>query len=173
MNILKPLLVGIFGLFIVVTLISLFIPSRINTIRAVPITASRQAIMTQVAVLENWKNWHPVFKEAANNISILPGTKNGLQEAAWSSRGHESRIVMNKIDSTAVYFTLVSGSERPSDHVISIQPTDEPATQQVQWQSITHLRWYPWEKFSGIFIEKISGPGYEEALNSLKAYAEK
>ena len=43
---------------------------------------------------------------------------------------------------------------------------------QVEWNAVTRLKWYPWEKFYGIFIEKSSGQGYEDALNSLKTYVE-
>ena len=51
-------------------------------------------------------------------------------------------------------------------------PVQEQGNMQVQWQAVVHLKWYPWEKFSGIFIEKMAGQGYEDALQSLKSYVE-
>jgi hypothetical protein len=43
----------------------------------------------------------------------------------------------------------------------------------VEWRSLTRLHWYPWEKFYAIFMDKITGPGYEAALNGLKEIVEK
>jgi hypothetical protein len=34
------------------------------------------------------------------------------------------------------------------------------------------MKWYPWEKFSGIFVDKMTGPGYQAALNELKDFVE-
>ena len=53
--------------------------------------------------------------------------------------------------------------------------TDIPSMNQVKadWIATTHLHWYPWEKFYAIFIDKLTGPGYEAALQGLKTYTEK
>ncbi|MBK7088132.1 MAG: hypothetical protein IPH56_04180 [Chitinophagaceae bacterium] len=43
---------------------------------------------------------------------------------------------------------------------------------QVQWRSFTKLKWYPWEKFRGLFLEKMIGESYKAALNALKTKLE-
>jgi len=48
----------------------------------------------------------------------------------------------------------------------------EPGTLQVEWRAITHLKWYPWEKFAGIFVSEMTGPGYQQALDALQKYIE-
>jgi hypothetical protein len=46
-------------------------------------------------------------------------------------------------------------------------------TTQVEWLAVANLKWYPWEKFAGIFMDQMAGPGYEAALRDLKAHCEK
>ncbi len=44
---------------------------------------------------------------------------------------------------------------------------NKPNSSNVEWTAVTKLKWYPWEKFSGLFIEKITGDGYEYGLTQL------
>lgn len=171
MRAIKPLIVGIIGLVLVITFISLFIPSAVNTVQAESITASRDSIMKQLTDLHNWKNWQPVFKTLGDSIHINTGA-DSLQQATWMQNNRETILQVKETGADFIRFTLTSGNDLPGDHTILIQPTEVAATSQVQWQAVTHLRWYPWEKFSGIFIEKVSGPGYAEALKSLKEFLE-
>jgi hypothetical protein len=53
-----------------------------------------------------------------------------------------------------------------------MNPVTDSSAMQVEWRVLTKLKWYPWEKFYGIFIDKLTGPGYEVALNNLKELAE-
>jgi len=36
----------------------------------------------------------------------------------------------------------------------------------------TKLKWYPWKKLAGVFMDKIKGPQYETVLQNLKAASE-
>jgi len=40
------------------------------------------------------------------------------------------------------------------------------------WNVNTTLDWYPWKKLAGIFLDKIAGPQYADALRNLKATIE-
>ena len=63
--------------------------------------------------------------------------------------------------------------ENDVENIISVTAVNAGSEIQVEWRVLTKLKWYPWEKFYGIFIDKITGPGYELALNNLKDLAEK
>ncbi len=39
----------------------------------------------------------------------------------------------------------------------------------VQWQFEEKFKWYPWQRLSSMFNEKMLGPVMEESLDSLKA----
>jgi hypothetical protein len=71
MRLIKAFLVGAIGLFIVITLLSLLIPSTVKVSRTTLINNTTSAkVLDQVVNLSNWKNWHPVFKNSDTNVNI-------------------------------------------------------------------------------------------------------
>jgi hypothetical protein len=71
-----------------------------------------------------------------------------------------------------IKLSLNRPGEKPVENSILILPVEEAGTYHVEWRSLTRLKWYPWEKFAGIFVSDITGPGYEAALEGLKKYIE-
>ena len=67
-------------------------------------------------------------------------------------------------DSTSIKFLLQAEGENDIDNDIVITRYPSQQSVQVEWRAITKLHWYPWEKFYGIFIDKLTGPGYEAAF---------
>ncbi len=173
MKIFKGLLIGIIGLFVLLTLISLIIPSKILTVRAVAVQADSIKIFDEISDLKNWKNWHPVFINDSANIKYNNKTNQVGGTATWVTNNKENCLQISKIAYPNIYFALKRDGENDLENVLSITPVQEKGNMQVQWQSITSLKWYPWEKFSGIFIEKMAGSGIEIALESFKNYIEK
>jgi hypothetical protein len=45
-------------------------------------------------------------------------------------------------------------------------PNNDSVT--VQWYMDFHLRWYPWEKFGSLLLEKSHGARMEQGLTNLK-----
>ena len=43
---------------------------------------------------------------------------------------------------------------------------------EVLWYMEYKLKWYPWERFYGIFVDHIIGPAFEKGLEQLKNFAE-
>jgi hypothetical protein len=169
----KGLLFVFVGLFIFVTLISLLIPSKIVVAKGVNIKADSTKVFALISDLNNWKSWHPVFKSDSLKIAVTTNQTTKLSKATWQTKGKQNVLVLTNVTYPLVYFNLQREGERAVENLISLQSDSAQAGMQVQWQSITSLRWYPWEKFGGIFIEKLSGSGYETALASLKEFAEK
>ena len=56
MRFIKLFLVGVIGLFVVVTLMSLLLSSQVKVSRAVVISAPAGKVYTQLADFKNWKN---------------------------------------------------------------------------------------------------------------------
>jgi hypothetical protein len=168
----KGFLLTILGLFVMVTIISLFIPSKINTVKAEVIHAPGEKIFAEISDLHHWKNWQPVFKEEVGNIKISEPSSGIGAHAEWKKNEKINGVKIIGIGQTYIRFLLTQQGEKDIENLISISPVEDSSAIQVQWQSITNLRWYPWEKFAGIFIEKMSGPGYEASLKSLKEYVE-
>lgn len=174
MRLIKAFLVGAIGLFVIITLFSLLIPSRVRVSRAVLINNSSQGqVFGQIAAMNNWKNWHPIFKlDSARLISLAPA--NGSKDSGYSilQRGKEIKIQFVSADTNSVKFLLQASGENDIDNDIVISSLPGQHAVQVEWRAITKLHWYPWEKFYGIFVDQLTGPGYEAALNGLKEYLE-
>jgi hypothetical protein len=62
MKFVKGIAFGAIGLFVVVTLLSLLIPSKIMTSKSVLINAPKDSIQRMVNDLNEWKKWHPIFE---------------------------------------------------------------------------------------------------------------
>lgn len=154
------------GLFLVMTLISMLIPSTIMTAKSTTLQCDSTKLFDAVSNLQNWKKWHPVFVADSNKITIANNT------ATWTSKNNTNKLVVTKSTYPAVDFLLQRDGENDMENTIYVNRVEEGGNMQVQWKSIVKLKWYPWEKFAGIFVEKLSGAGYEAALASLKKYVE-
>ncbi|HMG82385.1 MAG TPA: SRPBCC family protein [Ferruginibacter sp.] len=171
MRFIKPFIIGITGLFIVVTLLSLLIPSRIRVSRATVINASPDKILAQLTELKNWPNWHPLFKK--DSVTITYATPSNTQNAYCdiTYNGKITHLQVTGFDSSSIRFLLTSKGEDDIENELSVTPVENGQVQ-VEWKALTILPWYPWEKFYGIFIDNLTGSFYEKSLEGLKTYLE-
>ncbi|MEJ7610544.1 MAG: hypothetical protein WKF88_05125 [Ferruginibacter sp.] len=160
------------GLFIMVTLISLLIPSAIVVTRAEAMRGDSLKIYNEISDLRNWKHWHPVFKNDSAGIFLSNVTNEVNSSATWFTSGKRNTLLITQKQFPFVTIELQREGEKEIINRLSLLSVQEKGNNQVQWESLTKLKWYPWDKFGGIFIEKMTGPGYEMALKSLKEYVE-
>ncbi|MCW3092730.1 MAG: hypothetical protein JWP81_3799 [Ferruginibacter sp.] len=174
MRFLKAFLFGATGLFIIITLFSLLIPFKVRVSRALLINGTTAGeVYRQVAAIENWKKWHPVFTADSAKLFVQPpsaGQKDSIYKIL--QLGKEITISFIPANASSVKFLLQAKGENDIENDLFITPLSGQQAVQVEWRAITRLHWYPWEKFYGIFIDKLTGPGYEAALQALKMYLE-
>ena len=173
MHLVKAFVVGLIGLSIFITLLSLLIPAHPSVSRTVVFnTADKEKIITQVADWANWKNWHPLF--ASDSAKVLLGKiaagENASCDIIYSNK--TTRLKITKVDSSSVAFLLQAEGENDISNQIFISSMAPLQQTRVDWVATTHLHWYPWEKFYAIFVDKLTGPGYEASLNGLKQFIE-
>ncbi len=171
-RLLKGFFIVLAGLFLFITLLSLFIPSKLMVTRAVVINAPADKVYNAVSNLQNWKYWQPVFINDSAKINFYTGANGVSDSCTWYSKGKKNTIQITKKTSQSVSATLKRTGENEVLNTISLLPLADSNQVQAEWNVLIKLKWYPWEKFYGIFIEKITGEGYEAALNSLKSYIE-
>ena len=172
MKMIKGFLFVVTGLFILITLVSLLMPSRIMTAKTVMINSDDSSIMAAIEDLQQWKNWHPVFMDEQAGVKI-PGPSAGANAyAVWETNGKENKLQITNSTPGQVTLSLQRPGENEVINLFSLATIKDSPGIQVEWRTTTTLKWYPWEKFSGIFYDKMTGPGYEAALQSLKKYAE-
>ncbi len=173
MRLIKAFLAGIIGLFVFITLLSLLIPAHPKVSRTVVInTAAKEKIIQQIKNFGNWKNWQPLF--ASESAKVIYGK---MQEGEGGECNVEynnktTRLEIIKSDSSSINFIVKAEGENEITNQIVISSLQPSQQIRVDWVATTHLNWYPWEKFYAIFIDKLTGPGYETSLNNLKQYVE-
>ena len=172
MRSIKGFILAIVGLFIMITLVSLLIPSNVVVSRGVQINGKAPAIFNEISDLRNWKHWQPVFKSDSTKLNFSGDSAGISNTCTWESNGKKNTLRIISRSTNMVTANLQREGENDLINVISILPLPDSNQVQVEWRSLTKLKWYPWEKFYGIFVEKFTGPGYEAALNSLKSYTE-
>jgi hypothetical protein len=172
MKFVKGIAFGAIGLFVVVTMLSLLIPSKILTSKSVLINAPKDSIQRMVNDLNEWKKWHPIFSQASlvANVSNPSTSKNASIQ--WKSDGKQNSIVITAVSADDLRFNVDRKGERTVENSIVIVPMEGATEYLVEWRALNTSKWYPWEKFAGIFVSQITGPGYEAALQGLKTYVE-
>lgn len=167
------------GIFIIIFLLSLLLPSNVTITKSVDINAPREKIINQIIDFEQWKNWHPSFKNENFSITKNEHPPNTISSVTLhDSIGKSLTIVL--VDTSkqtmptgrqAINMDLQSSSPIGINYQFVLIPKLSHQTQ-LTWNVIIHLGWLPWKKFEGILLDKFSGSQYENALNELKKAAE-
>ena len=167
MKMIKGVLVVFTGLFLVVTVMSLLIPSQVMTVRGIPVHASQDTIVAKISDLKQWKKWHPVFMHDSTAVYSTPSS--GVNASVeWVTNKLSNKITITETSGSGIKFHLHRPGEKDIESILSVSPLQDSTGFQVEWQTLTKLKWYPWEKFAGIFTDKMTGPGYEAALENLR-----
>jgi hypothetical protein len=148
MRIIKLALISFTFLFVLITLISLLIPSHIRLSRATNLPNDRPRIFT---LLKNDTAWHPAHRDTA------------------SARGFQNleKKLVEQTDSTFVV-QLQQKGRKPviSGWQLYGQAAADSLT--LQWYMDFDLGWKPWNKFSSLFFESTYGAMMEKGLVNLK-----
>ena len=171
MRLFKGFIIVLSGLFIFSTILSLIIPSKVIITKSVVIHAGAEKVFAEISNLQNWKHWQPVFKADSANIKFDTGPDGISNSCVWESKGKKNKLTITSQKELVVTASLSREGENEIFNTIRVLPLPDSNQVQAEWIVLIRLKWYPWEKFYGIFIEKISGQGYEDALNGLKEYA--
>jgi hypothetical protein len=140
--------------------------------RAVVINTTADKVFSEINNLQNWKHWQPVFINDSAKIKFNTGADGISNSCEWDSRDKKNTVEITNKSHNSVSAILKRSGESDVQNTISVLPLADSNQVQAEWNVLIKLKWYPWEKFYGIFIEKITGQGYEDVLNSLKTYVE-
>ncbi len=144
MRFIKLGLISIVVFSLLITAFSLMIPSHVRISKAIDISVNRDTLLYQLSNIANWKNWYP----GADSIQQL------------------SEI-------TTITDSTVIAKQSRAESGWNLYDAGIPGILTVQWYMDFHLRWYPWEKFSSLLLEKRYGPIMEKGLDNLKKLLEK
>lgn len=152
MRLIKLFLLSIFFLFLIVTGVSLMIPSHIRISKAVNIYTSKDSLFALIADTLKWKEWHPAF---------IPGDSTPKFPAVHIrlKTQNDSEIIMRLQQANKP--EVINGWR-----IYSHSPADSLT---LQWYMDFHLQWYPWQKFGSLFYENTYGMMMEKGLENLKS----
>jgi len=144
MRIIKLGFISLIAFAVLITFISFFFPSKVRISKAIDINADRAAVLAQLKDTANWRNWYPGIDSAESFPVITAITDSSVTAGSTMTNGRKGITGWN------VYAAAI------------------PNTVTVQWYMDFRLRWYPWEKFSSLLLEKRYGPVMERGLEKLK-----
>lgn len=136
-------------IFILITVMSLFIPSHIRISKAINLSTTNTRVFSMINDTAQWKTWHPWFKASPELISHI--------QVDWKV----------KTDSISTVQLAQTGKKTLLN---SWQLHRYPSTDSVtlQWYMDFYPKWYPWEKFGTLFYETNYGTVMEKGLNNIK-----
>ena len=166
MNTLKRILsLSVFSLvilFVVVTVVSLMIPSTVIVSRAVNISAPQKKIFSEVNNFNSWKHWMGGLNDSSLKI-------HSFNEAIIGT----TNVTLHLSDSNKVHTVWQNEHHQMMESDINlIANSSVSGLTVVQWQFVQKLKWYPWKKLGSLLNEKILGSMMEKNLNRLKEICE-
>ncbi len=169
MRILKLGFISFFFLFLIVTIISLFIPGHVRISRAINVSALPKDILVQKSDFKNWSNWYPDLKKLpAGQIQFLDSVNGIVTRMNLKTTGVSMKLATEK--------EVITELKQPGKKIVlsgwNIIEYAAKDSVTVQWYMDFKLNWYPWEKFASIMFEKSYGEKMEAGLSNLKKYLE-
>lgn len=162
MRFVKLALISFVGLFMVILLISLLLPSHIRISRAIDINAPAEKIYPLVSDIKQWDKWNEYIRAYHNRV-----VENDLLKADEIA----IFITSNKPGLVTADWQPPSGNKFGSGFAI-IGSNNKQSFTAVQWYFDFHIKWYPWAKFQSIVYDQQLGPVLEKSLANLKKIAE-
>ncbi|MBA2745852.1 MAG: hypothetical protein H0U44_06475 [Flavisolibacter sp.] len=152
MRIIKLAIISFILIFLLITLMSLLIPSQVRISRAINMGQHQKGVLHRISDTSRWAEWHPAYIHLEKS-----GTPNNMRRDLKSFTGDE------------LIYDIVQASRRPvmNGWKLYSYPAQDSIT--LQWYIDIRLSWYPWEKFSSLFFESAYGRMMEEGLTNLNS----
>jgi len=170
MRLVRFAVLALVALLVVMTALSLLLPSHIRISRVVNVPAgSRKEVVAAVSDLQVWKKWNDfVFNTELTNVRFSSPSDG----AGAFLKSDQLQIEERHADTAGVLLNwdLIRGKQFVGGfEFLSINPDSLT----VRWWFDFHFRWYPWERL-GIFVyDRKLGPVMEESLEGLRRFVEK
>jgi hypothetical protein len=169
MRIIKLAVISIIFLSLLITGISLLIPSHIRISKAINMKAEQDSVMHQISDPSRWKNWYPGLDTA--KLLYVWGVVKGIV-IDDKDPSHPAYIVMSSKKENEVTAQFIPKKMRPVILVWKTISYSNNDSVTLQWYMDFHLRWHPWEKFASLLLEKSYGTKMEQGLTNLKKIIE-
>ncbi len=165
MQLIKLGIISLVAFALLITGISLFFPSHVRISRAVEIKAEKDSVWSLIKDPAGWNRWYP----GADSMTPL------VTDGKISGIGPDSTQgwMIDAVTDSSVTARAVGSSSHKRETGWNYFPGYKPGSFTIQWYMDFHLKWYPWEKFSSLLLDKRFGTMMEKGLDNLRKLAEK
>jgi len=164
----KLALISFLSLALLVTVISMLIPSTVHISKAVNLKAPKDSVLAQLQDAGNWRNWYPGIDTAK------PLLVDGVVKGAFFSKDTVNPVMLklDQVNPTGATALFTGRNMRQVENRWTL--IEHPGTDSltVQWYMDFNLRWYPWEKFASLLFESSYGIKMEQGLNALRDHVQ-
>ena len=165
MRLIKLGFISLVVLGILISVISLLMPSTIFVSRSININAPKDSVYAHIIDLKLWKEW---CANMDGGTIVYSGISAGLHA---SVKVDKTTITIDSLNTENISTTWQTPSSQLSGS-FNFLPNDNPSITSLQWQFVNHVSWYPWEKFAAIFSDKAIGGFMEKSLDRIKQIME-
>lgn len=173
MNVLKKIGIVVVALVILLWVISLFLPSKIQVERSVVIDAKPKTVFNQVNDLKNWEHWSPWEQRDTTMESTFKGSKSGVGAIhEWTSQesGSGSQEIVESKPHELIRTELDFGEQGGGKGYWKFEEQDGKT--KVTWGMKTDMGSNPIGKYMGLFMDSMIGGDFEKGLANIKKHCE-
>lgn len=153
-------------LLLAITGVTLLLPSHVRVSRAVNLYAGTDSVMKQVGDLSRWKNWYPGF----DTLELKEVVTTGGRITGAMVKNIQLRVVT---DTDSLVTVEMKKGEQPVFNNWKLIRYAHSDSLTVQNYMDFDFKWYPWERFSGLLVDRSYGQIMEEGLKRLKEQVQK
>ncbi len=151
----KLIVASIVVLSLVILFIFALFPADIAVSRIVRVETPKDSLFARVSDLRNWPRWNKLLPPGLKPVAATPDLLNYPDLKIGIERRSKDSVVSRW---AGMHGKLFTGSFRfEQDGIYTV----------LQWSMQFHLKWYPWEKLSGMFYERRFGEAMDSSLLNL------
>jgi hypothetical protein len=147
----KLAIISFLFFFLLLTALSLFIPSHIRISKAVNVSGTPSQLLAYIGDTATWSQWHPLIQQLKTQ---------GRQQ-------HFQTTPLAKTDSTVIFHTQYN-TQTPITNGWQVYHFPNADSLTLQWYMDFDLKWYPWQKFGSLFYEKTYGTIMQQGLENIR-----
>lgn len=175
MKALKWIGLSLLALIVLVILVSLFLPSKVNVERSIVINTTADVPFDLINDLKKWEGWSPWH--GIDPKAVWEFSENAVGADAWYTWKSEHPNVGNgklTITESKPHELIVTKLEFEdmSPSIARYIFTKEGEGTKVTWTLESDMGMNPIGKIFGLFMDKMIGPDYEKGLAGLKKLSE-
>lgn len=169
MRLIKQIIIGFIGIGTIIFIISLFLPSRMHVSKSVLLHIPHDSIVSNLTRLSQWHNWNPLLQD-----SLAVYDFSGENKVTWKTRDNKiNTLELEQPAKDTINIIIKTDDVQVFESGFNvIDNTDNTGLTKVDWWIIENLKWYPWEKFYGLFSESLKEAYLENNLQSFKRHME-